>query len=161
MVTKEEVKASVEYKWWGRQWKLLTGLYVFILIAVLVLTFLTTLSQDEVWSVLGILAVVYGVVFIPFVLFYIWRQWELVHRCDNYEKYQVKLDQPATSRRYRSAVFYHVLFRDNAGNWVRLDTRPLFQDGAFSVCSLEEYNNQTVEIFYDSEKERVIVSKLV
>ena len=161
MVTKEEVKASVEYKWWGRQWKLLTGLYVFILIAVLVLTFLTTLSQDEVWSVLGILAVVYGVVFIPFVLFYIWRQWELVHRCDSYEKYHVKLDHPATSRRYRSAVLYRIRFQDNAGFWVKLDTRPLFQDGAFSVCSLEEYNNQTVEIFYDSEKERVIVSKLV
>lgn len=161
MVTKEEVKASVEYKWWGQQWKLYLGIFAFILIFVAPLSFLKTNSLEIIGSAYGIVAVIYGLILGPFVLYYIWRQWELVHRCDNYEKYQVKLDQPATSRRYRSAVFYHVLFRDNAGFWVKLDTRPLFQDGAFSVCSLEEYNNQTVEIFYDSEKERVIVSKLI
>lgn len=161
MVTKEEVKASMEYKWRAQQWKIYLGLFAFVMVLVIPMGFLKTNSLELIGPAFGIVAVIYGLIFGPIILYSVWRQWELVHRCDHYEKYQVKLDHPSVSRNYRGAIYYQVLFQDNAGDWIRLDTKPLFSGGMFAVCPLEEYNNQTVEIFYDSEKEQVIISKLV
>ena len=161
MVTREEVKASVEYKWLGRQWKIYLGIFAFAMVIVAPIGLLKTNSLENIGVAFGILAVIYSLILGPFVLYFAWRQWELVHRCENYEKHQVRLEHPATSRWYRGAVLYRIQFRDNAGFMVNLDTRPLFHDGEFSVCSLSEYNNQMVEIFYDSEKERVILSRRV
>lgn len=161
MVTKEEVKASVEYQWRGQQWKIYMVILAFILIVIFPMCFLETDSLEIIGSVFGIVAAIYGVIFLPFILYAVWRQWELAHRFDHYERHRVKLDQPSSSWGYRGAFLYHVRFQDDAGNPIQLDTKPIFSSGFFSACLLEEYNNKTVEIFYDAEKDRVIVSKLV
>lgn len=161
MVTKEEVKNSVEFKWRGQQWRVYLGLFAFMLVLVIPMSIIKAKSLDDTGFAVGVVAVIYGVVFVPFVLYAVWRQRELVHRFDNYERHQVKLDHPSVSRNYRGAIYYVVLFQDNTGEWIRLNTKPLFSGGMFAVCPLEKYNNQTVEIFYDSEKEQVILSKLV
>ena len=157
MVTRSMVKDTMEYHWRGQQWKL----YLVVLALVAVVTTLINVPNLKnsgaslevlLWSNL-----VYVLVFLPFVLYHVFRQWQLLWRCDHYQKYSVKLCNPVTSMLYKHAVYYRVIFRTETGENLVRNTSPVFSSAAFAVFLLEDYNNKTVDIYYDEEKDKVIL----
>ena len=163
MVTKEDVKNAIEYKWRGSQWKLYLVIMVLILFLIPVLaiakgTDLPAEDRTEILlSAIGFVAVLYGVCFVPVIVYPVWRQWEMLHRCGCYQRYRVKLCNPVNSWSYRRAVGYRVAFQTETGETVVQDPRPLFSSSALATFQLEDYNNKTVDIFYDPEKDKVIL----
>lgn len=157
MVTREDVKNAIEYKWRGSQWKLYLSVWAVMLVISPVLGLTRNVSIELLLSYIGIVAAVYSVLWIPFVAYPLWRQWEMLRRREHYRRYEVKLCNPITSWVYKGAVGYRVVFRTEDGETLVRETKPLFSSRALATFQLDDYNNKTVDIFYDSEKDTVIL----
>ncbi len=167
MVTREEVKNAMEYQWRGSQVKTYLGLWAGILLFTLVVMVFTIAVGDAKWdaqglgilgTVMAVMIGVYSLVILPFALYCAYKQWEMAKNCGRYQKYRVKLDEPNTSWMYRGAVEYRVVFQPESGGKIARYTRPLFSSAFFSRFPLSDYNNKTVEIFYDPELDTVILA---
>ena len=158
MVTREDVKNAIEYKWRGSQWKLYLAVWAVILMISPVFGLANNISTEALMSYIGIVASLYSAIWMPLVVYPIWRQREMLRRYENYQRYQVKLCNPITSWVYKGAVGYRVVFRTENGETVVRETRPLFSSRALATFQLEDYNNKTVDIFYDPERDTVILA---
>ncbi len=167
MVTKEEVKNAIEYKWRGKQVKTYLILWAVLLLTFLVVMVCTTITGDMRWndraleilgSVMAVVGSLYSLAVLPFALYSAYRQWEMLRNCGRFERYWVKLDEPNTSWNYRQAVGYRVVFTSENGEKLARYTKPLFSSSAFSGFQLADYNNKTVEIFYDPDQDQVILA---
>ncbi len=161
MVTKEEVKNAMEYKWRGDQVKTYLCLWGGILLFMAVAMVGSTVARGvRDWSLLGtVMAVVggvYSLAILPFAFYAGYRQWEMLRNCARFEKYRVKLDEPSTSWSYRQSISYRVVF-EREGKIAR-QTKPVVSGSAFSQFPLSDYNNKTVDIFYDPERDEVILA---
>lgn len=158
MVTREDVKNAMEYRWRGSQWKLYIAVWAVISVVSPVIGLVNGSAPEDLVGTAGILAAMYFAFLMPFAGYALWRQWEMLRRCEHYQRYQVKLCNPVTSWVYKGAVGYRVVFRTEDGETVVRETKPLFSSRALATFQLEDYNNKTVDIFYDSEKDRVILA---
>ncbi len=165
MVTNEEVKNAMEYKWRRNQAKLLLILWAAILLIYLVVLVLSNarsgwdrLSLEITGTAMAVVTLLYSSVMAPFCMYYVYKRQEMVRNCGRYEKHRVKLDMPETSWFYRQSVAYRVHIKTADGKVVERTTKPLFSSSAFADFPLSDYNNKTVEVFYDPENDTVILS---
>ena len=158
MVTKEQIKNSLEYKWRMRQCK--TYLVIWGVMAAFALMG-GAASFGKLGSVQGglfvflVVTAIYSLVLLPLAIYPLVQIWLLGKRAERCSVHTVKLDRPGTSHMYRGAVYYTVSFTDNGEHFLR-ETKPLWS--SYSVeFPLEEYNNKEVKILYDREADQVFV----
>ena len=158
MVTKEQIKNSLEYKWRMRQCK--TYLVIWGVMAAFALMG-GAASFGKLGSVQGglfvflVVTAIYSLVLLPLAIYPLVQIWLLGKRAERCSVHTVKLDRPGTSHMYRGAVYYTVSFTDNGEYFVR-DTKPLWSSSSVEF-PLEEYNNKEVKILYDREADQVFV----
>lgn len=158
MVTKEQIKNSLEYKWRMRQCK--TYLVIWGVMAAFALMG-GAASFGKLGSVQGglfvflVVTAIYSIVLLPLAIYPLVQILLLGKRAERCSVHTVKLDRPGTSHMYRGAVYYTVSFTDNGEHFLR-ETKPLWS--SFSVeFPLDEYNNKEVKILYDREADQVFV----
>ena len=110
----------------------------------------STMWEIAGWTV-GYMTLLYGIIFLPFVLYNLYRYWELVANYQKYTVHSVVLSQPHTSMLYKNSVYFTVVIEGRAA----ADTSPLFSDSWLSVFTLDEYAGKTVRVLYDEEKGKV------
>lgn len=166
MVTKEEVKNAMEYKWRGSQVKFYLMLWAVLLVVWSTVVLFSMVTNGSDWDtqsleILGItmavFAGVYSLVFLPSCLYSAYKQWEMLHACGRYQRYRVRLDTPETAWLYNRSVAYRVRFKTEEGDTVTGTTKPLFSSSPFAKYDLNDYNNKEVEIFYDPRQNDVIL----
>ena len=163
MITKEQVKNSLEAKWRLHQAKVYLALWGVVTAVMFFISLCYAAAEGMLdaglWAT-GIMALVYGVVFLPFVAFSYWKYLQIIRNWEKYEVHTVMLDQPGTSYMYKRSVYYTVKFQAKDGAFVTADTKPLWSSAAFAFCRLEEYNNKKIRILYDPEADAVVVCDL-
>ena len=155
----QTVKSSIECRWRFKQVKTYGSLFLIgPLFTLLIATFSaigTTLDPSSIWEVIGwttgYMSILYGIIFLPMMLYSLCRYRELVKNYPNYSVHTVILDKPHTSVLYKNAVYFTVSI---AGHGTA-DTSPLFSDAFFSTFTLNEYAGKTVRVLYDEEKGKV------
>ena len=158
MVTKEQIKNSLEYKWRMRQCK--TYLVIWGVMAAFALMG-GAASFGKLGSVQGglfvflVVTAIYSLVLLPLAIYPLVQIRLLANRAERCSVHTVKLDRPGTSHMYRGAVYYTVSFTDNGEYFVR-DTKPLWSSSSVEF-PLDEYNNKEVKILYDREADQVFV----
>ena len=158
MVTKEQIKNSLEYKWRMRQCK--TYLVIWGVMAAFALMG-GAASFGKLGSVQGglfvflVVTAIHSLVLLPLAIYPLVQIWLLGKRAERCSVHTVKLDRPGTSHMYRGAVYYTVSFTDNGEYFVR-DTKPLWSSSSVEF-PLDEYNNKEVKILYDREADQVFV----
>ena len=158
MVTKEQIKNSLEYKWRMRQCK--TYLVIWGVMAAFALMG-GAASFGKLGSVQGglfvflVVTAIYSLVLLPLAIYPLVQIWLLGKRAERCSVHTVKLDRPGTSHMYRGAVYYTVSFTDN-GEYFARDTKPLWSSSSVEF-PLDEYNNKEVKILYDREADQVFV----
>ena len=158
MVTKEQIKNSLEYKWRMRQCK--TYLVIWGVMAAFALMG-GAASFGKLGSVQGglfvflVVTAIYSLVLLPLAIYPLVQIRLLANRAERCSVHTVKLDRPGTSHMYRGAVYYTVSFTDNGEYFVR-DTKPLWSSSSVEF-PLDEYNNKEVKILYDRESDQVFV----
>ena len=158
MVTKEQIKNSLEYKWRMRQCK--TYLVIWGVMAAFALmggaaSFGKLGSVQDGLFVFLVVTAIYSIVLLPLAIYPLVQIRLLANRAERCSVHTVKLDRPGTSHMYRGAVYYTVSFTDNGEHFLR-ETKPLWS--SYSVeFPLDEYNNKEVKILYDREADQVFV----
>ncbi len=159
-LTKEDIKNSVEYKWRIQQRNTLLIIYILVLLAaffMMAIAGLTNASEfeDNMASILTdaflIVAVLFTVIFMPFIAFYQYKAVYLLKKYHTFKRYEVLLDRPSTSYWYRGAVYYTVDISTEKGN-LSVDTNPYFSSSVWSAFNISEFNNKKVIGLLDEEK---------
>ena len=160
MITKEQIKNSMDAKWRRSQIKIYSAILGGILVFMLFVALFSALKHGDFslsFEVSGICAIVFAVIFAPFPLFSLYRYRELFRNLDEYRVYTATLDHPSTSHLYRGAIYYTVILRTPDGFTIQTDTKPLFSSGAFATFPLEEYNNQTATVAYKESEDLLVI----
>ena len=156
---KQTVKYGIECRWRMRQVKthccLLLSIPLFTLFAALFSTEGKSFDPSTTWEIIGAtvgyMSIAYGIIFLPFVAYNLYRYLELVRNYEKYSVHSVVLSQPHTSMLYKNSVYFTVSIDSRAA----ADTSPLFSDSWLSVFTLNEYAGSTVRVLYDEEKGKV------
>lgn len=161
MVTREEVKDSVEYEWRGLQWRYGIGILVFVMVLGYVLMALVSRTFRIDLASYGFIVAAFAVFLVPFILHAVYQQRMLLRGIQQYQRYQVRLCNAVTCA-YNSRIYaYHVGFQTEEGELAVLKTKPIFSNHLHLPFSFHDFHDKKVEIFYDPEKERIIVSRKV
>lgn len=162
--TKEEIKNSIECKWWKKQIYFLLGIVGILFIIFLAASLYVGLETADFSLILSIIGCTFGINLIilgPMLIYYLYQYYKIIKNYEKYEKYIVLLDKPSTSWHYRGAVYYTVSFVTGDNERKVLDTKPLFSSSLFSGFDLKDYNNKKINILYDSLENKVICINLV
>ena len=153
------VKSSIECRWRLKQAK--TYAFIFLIIPIFVLASASfsasgsTLDALSLWEViggsLGYTLIAYGLVFLPIIIYQLYRRQQIINNYPKYTVHTVVLDKPHTSWVYKNSVYFTVMINGNTS----VDTAPLFSDSWLSSFTLEEYSGKTVRVLYDAEKRKV------
>ncbi len=159
MLTKEQVKHSMEAKWRLHQARLyaillavILGFFLFAALSSLTLHGFSSKNIETALFACGMAALIFFLAFAPFVLFYLYRYLSLFRDLETYIIHEVTLERPSTSYWYRGAVYYTVQIENQ-----NIDTLPLWSSGIFSQFSLAEYNNRTIKVAYSEALAKLIV----
>ena len=108
MVTKEQIKNSLEYKWRLRQVKTYLIIWGVMLVFALMGGFVSSGKlgsiQDGLFVFLVVTAI-YSLVLLPMAIYPLVQIWLLGKRAERCSVHTVKLDRPGTSHMYRGAVY--------------------------------------------------------
>lgn len=160
MITKDIVKSSMEAKWRMNQLKMyiaIPGIFLLFIAFVGVISGLQHGDFALSFEITGIVMLVFALMFLPFVLFALYKYRALFKNLNDYEIYEVRLDHPGTSYWYRGAIYYTVTIETKAGYRVSMDTKPLWSGGAFASFRLDEYNNKKIKIAYNEQTDKMMV----
>ena len=160
VLTKEEIKNSIECQWRKFHAKQLLIIYLIIAAATLFVPLILLMQYGMEYLGQGIITwliciLVLGLFFGVFVLYYYSKYRYLLRNYRNFNCYEVVLDNVATSYSYR-AIYYTVTFNHN-GKTKKVHTNPYFSNTIFSKFSPEEYNNKKVIGLYDDNLERFYI----
>jgi len=161
MVTKEEVKNSMECMYLRRGLKLyLTGIAIFWALAFLMLV----LSSENLvigLSGFGIVVLLSVVLFSPFIFFIYLRYKKIINNYENYDVYEVILDEPKVyyglGRRGGRIFYYNITFTTKDEKAVTTKTKPLWSESAFAFYDRRDYDKGKIKILYDERTGKVIV----
>ena len=109
------------------------------------------------FEITGIVMLVFALMFLPFVLFALYKYRSLFKNLNDYEIYEVCLDHPGTSYWYRGAIYYTVIIETKAGYRVSKDTKSLWSGGAFASFHLDDYNNKKIKVAYNQSADEMMV----
>ncbi|MBQ9120888.1 MAG: hypothetical protein IJY12_00830 [Clostridia bacterium] len=159
MVTKEQIKNSMDAKWRLGQIKTYSVILGGILVSLLCFALFSGILHGDLalaFEVTGIYALLFIIIFAPFPLYNLYRYRKLFHHPEEYHLYTAVLDRPNTSYFYRGAIYYTVTLHTPDGFTRQANTKPLFSGGALASFPLDKYNNQTVTVAY-KENENLLV----
>jgi len=160
MVTKEQIKNSLDAKWRLSQIKIYSAILGGILVFLMFVALFSGATHGDFplsFEVSGICAAVFTVIFVPFPLYGLYCYRQLFRGLEEYRVYTTTLDHPSTSRLYRGAIYYTVTLRTPDGFATQADTKPLFSSGTFATCPLEDYNNKTVTVAYKESEDLLVI----
>ena len=160
MLTKDMVAASMEAKWRKDQLKMyivIPGIFLLFIGFVGVISGLQHGDFALSLEITGIVVLVFGLMFLPFVLFAMYKYRALFQNLNDYEIYEVRLDHPGTSYWYRGAIYYTVTIETKDGYRVSADTKPLWSGAMFASFRLDEYNNKKIRIAYNEQTDEMMV----
>lgn len=151
------LKESVEYRFHRKQFTVMAaflgGMYLFMLLMFLPLMGSTAESNDITVAALVFLGILYA----AFLLYFSYRWLEIFLYIDSYVFREVVLNRPQVGT--RGGAKYTVTFTDRHGKPLTRETARMFTSQAQPL--LEDYNNQTVLIGYNSETDRLVVIQRV
>lgn len=127
-----------------------------IVLLILLLVFLPQtryMTSGERWLSLGI---TFGIAFLPFFGFYIFRTICIFRKADQYYFCKAKLVTPHHSYLAKS-YYFTVLIEDPEGRKFPADTHAIFATRGIVGPIMEEYLNSTVTIAYNEETGMVVV----
>lgn len=101
-------------------------------------------------------AVLFLVIFLPFVIFYLWRIICIWRERDQYILCRAVLSQPHQKMLLRT-MYFTVVLEDPAGGKFSADTHAIFQCHGIIGPLVEDYINRTVTIAYNRETGMVVV----
>lgn len=159
MVTKEQIKSSMEYKWRLSQCKTYLVIWGVMLVFALIGGFSGAMKMNSAKDGLFISLVTAGILsmpLLPMAVYPMIQIWRLMKRAQGCTIHRVMLDRPATSTMYRGAVYYTVDFTQDGERLLR-DTKPLWSSAPMAQFQLDEYNNKQIDILYDRECDQVFV----
>lgn len=157
MVTKEQIKNSMEYKWRLSQCKTYLVIWGVMLVFALFGGVYGAMKQNSASDGLFISLVTVGILsmpLLPMAVYPIIQIGRLMQRAQVCTIHRVMLDRPATSAMYRGAVYYTVEFTQDGERFLR-DTKPLWSSAPMAQFQLDEYNNKQIDILYDRECDQV------
>lgn len=160
--TKEEIQNSVEYRWRKSLrnrtlalWGVIAGITIFM-----ALFMGLTRDLEMLWISLCVglgLSVLYGVVCLPFAIYYGCQMRRLVKHYPEWTAHEAVLDMLSVSYAYKRSMYYTVKITEG-GKTRKVCTHACF-GGAYSAFPVEEYSNQRVVGVYDEEKDVFYVVK--
>ena len=159
------VKNGIECRWRLKQAKTYAIIFLIIPIFVLVSAFFSTsgstLDALSLWEViggsLGYTLLAYGLVFLPFIIYQLYRRQQIIKNYPKCTVHTVVLDKPHTSWVYKNSVYFTVMINGHTA----VNTAPLFSDSWLSSFTLDEYSGKTVRVLYDAESQKVyLIDKL-
>ena len=159
MVTKEQIKSSMEYKWRLSQCKTYLVIWGVMLVFALIGGFGGAMKLNSVQDGLFISLVTAAILstpLLPMAIYPMVQIARLMKRAQGCTIHRVMLDRPATSTMYRGAVYYTVEFTQDGERFLR-DTKPLWSSAPMARFQLGEYNNKQIDILYDRESDQIIV----
>lgn len=163
-LTKEDIKNSIEYQWRKTSAKWL--LIIWAIMAVVTLFGSLIMSLDDIkyiglsFQIWLIVMAIYSAIYLPFVMFYRYKMTYLLKHYEEFNSYEVMLNNVSTSYAYRGAVYYTVTVNDE-GVTRQVTTNPYFSSGTFAKFTLEDYNNKRVIGLYDNKMDKFyIVTKV-
>ena len=162
--TREDVKSSVEYQWRKSSFTWLFGLWMVITVVMFLGTFIMSFGDIEyvglsfqIWLIVTLL---YSAVFLPFAVFYCYKMIYLLKHYEEFNSYEVILDNVSTSYAYRGAVYYTVTVNEE-GKARQVSTNPYFSSSIFAKFTLEDYNNKRVIGLYDNKMDKFYIIKKI
>lgn len=161
MITKTDIQNTAEYQWRGRHWK---GYLIFLgIIAVASLMIILPDAENIGQGLLtaGLIIGLYLCVFAPLVLNEVVRQRDMIKSAENYVRSQGVLSNPAESKFYKKSIYYQITFQLMDGTQLTRNTQPVFCLATWENFNARDYDGRQAEIFYDKEKDRVIVIDMV
>ncbi len=163
MMNEINIKESCEYKWRMHQVKLyailcgITAIVSFVLSLLALIEFEDAAKAFENFAMtFAVCVIIFCGVFIPFIIYYYSKARYLIKNYENFTLHTVMLDRPSTSWQYRGSIYYSVMIEAEDGRH-QVDTSPIFSNGFYGLFDLGEYNNQSVRVLYDSERDRAYV----
>ena len=162
--SKEDIKNSLEYQWRKISLKWVVGLWA----ATAILIFFGTLiiSLDDIQhigmtiKICLIVIAVYSLIYLPFVMYYIYKMIYFLKYYEEFNFYEVMLDDVSTSWAYRGAVYYTVTINDD-GMIRKVTTNPYFSSGLFAKFPVEDFNNKKVIGLYDKLMDKFYIIKKI
>lgn len=160
----EEIKNSVEYQWRKQQIHILLAAGLLIAVSTLCVLLIAMSNALELLGFYMLIWLCYmafvWLIIGGFVLFYCSKNRYFLKNYKNFNAYEVVLDNVSVSYAYKSSVYYTVKIVDN-GITKAVTTNPYFSNSCFSKFSPEAFNNKKVIGFYDGNKEKFYILKMV
>lgn len=154
MDRKQEIKQSLDIKYYKVQISFLMIIYGLMAVLILLMFALKSLFSTGLVVVL-----ILTVLFSPFWVYYFYRYFRVINNTDVFEYHEVVLNEPHLSFLFKSNYFT-VTFVDNSGRTVKVDTKAIFGPSISILLPLfDDYFNQKVLIAYNPKYEEVIVIK--
>lgn len=163
--TEEDIKNSVEYQWRLFNIKRILLLFLIVTIITSLIPIIVTAINgveyiDFIFIIWFIYILVMGLILVPFIVYFIFKNKYLIKNYKSFKCYEVVLDTPSTSYAYKASVYYSV--KINVNNEIKkVETNPYFSSSVFSKFALEEYNNKTVIGLYDNKLEKFYIIKTI
>ena len=159
MVTKDQIKNSMEYQWRLSQCRTYLAVWGVALVFGLIGGFSGGIKLNSAKDGLFISLVIAGIFSVPLLPAAFYPLVQIVRLMKQAEKctvHRVMLDRPATSVMNRGAVYYTVEFTQDGECFIR-ETKPLWSSAPMARFQLEEYNNKQINILYNRESDQVFV----
>lgn len=163
MVTKEDVKRTLDCVYIRKQIKFASILFV-IFELILLITLISEYSGDIKATLFSI--VFFSVVVVLFfgvpIICLLCKYRSIVNNYEKYDEYEVVLDTPKWVKfqggiRSGRAYRYIVTFTTKNNQTITTKTRALWSDGALQVFDKFHYDGRKVKILYDEQKDKVYV----
>lgn len=146
--TVEDIKQSVDYQWHKGLAKLYLALVIILVTIILFLWLLYIGGENEEFSIFIIvmlssfLAIV-GVVFVILAIYSGAKLLDLAGGYKELKQYEIVLNKPRASYRYRGSIFYQVEIKDN-DTTISLRTNACYSGMSGSKFNVDDYNNKRV-----------------
>ncbi len=154
MLTKEQVKRSLDAKWrlhlaryFGIGLAVILGLFLIGALIALTLYGFSAENTETALFVCGVSAIVCCICFLPFVLYYLYQYFALFRDLEAYTIHTVTLERPNSSGWYSGFAYCTVTVEGRS-----IETAPLFP-----LFPLEAYNNKTVNAAYNTVNHKLII----
>jgi hypothetical protein len=152
MVTKDDVKYSIEAEWRIR--KMIPGIAYILITSIMIFLVLGPYRLMEVFWIFALLVLGIGLplTLIPYMMYR-----SMVNRYKHYEKRVVRLEDVKVSYLYKQRVYYTVYIEEPGYGKIPINTKPLWSNSLYSRICVQDYNNKLVDVLYDRTMRRVIV----
>ncbi len=158
--TEDLIRNSVDARFFRFRAIVITCVYVFSVIFILLICLLNTDSEIVPVMIDIMIASIMLCSFmcLPLIFYYFGTLIQLMRHIERYRFYEVMLNKPCSDM--RRTLYFIVEFQDENGDTIRINTNTVFRIDSIWEQPLEDYINKTAQIAYDKTKDRIVVTKI-